>query len=296
MSEFSGQNKELEVLRSKVADVLGVADPKLRKIIIKELFTEEFKDTLPPEFQQAVEGLPVLDNITSTVASEKETPEQKAERLLTHVTRAEFDAFQEYSFVALRSGKGFVSTPKNNGYDSCVLASVNGVLRKNDREDDIVPYPQDFLDRKITSRAAIIPLAVAHIIDPNLILMTSRWSQPTMKWGELFCVVGRKGGRVIIQGGGELHNDTVSRQNSSSFKLVFDSEAPANEYVNWLLTDPKDAYGPVLRRATGSYDEQGNFRQALIPPKEFHDPFSVTPARVVIKDFRHTEPLVFKSK
>lgn len=290
MSELPGQNKELEVLRSEVANVLRTVDANLRKTIIRELFTEEFKDVLSPETQQVLQGLSVFDN-TAPMVSEEETAEQKTERLLRGVVRAEFDSFQEYSFVSLRSGKGFVSTKTNELSDSRIF-DYDG-HRIGDREDDMVPYPQDLIDSKIGARSCLISISVARLIDPELLksnMVDLRNS------GELYCVVGSKGGKVIIQGGGDLHVDRARRPNPSSFKLVFDSVGSADEYINWLVIDPKNAYGFVLRRAMGSYDEQGNFKQALIPPKNFYNPFPTTLARVIVKDYRHDQPVVLKNK
>lgn len=145
------------------------------------------------------------------------------------------------------------------------------------------------------ARSGLIPIAIARLIDQNLV--TDGLEKRLRNERELYCVVGkRKSGEVIMQGGGLLHSDRSGRINSSSFKLVFNSEDDANEYINWLVTDPKDAYGPVLRRAIGRYDEQGKYQQPLIPPEKFHDPFLTNPAQVIIKDYRHTEPVILKSK
>lgn len=296
MSELPGQQEELASLRSKIEEVLADSDPRLRRSLIRELFTREFSGHLSPQFQKVLQNLVNLDTTPANIASENETPEQKVERLLKSVTRAEFDSFQEYSYVSVKSGKGFVSTRNKDEIrrDSGGVYEGYGNYELN-REDDIVPYPKELLDRSMRARPTLIPIAVARLIDPALV--TESWGQPDTKWGELYCVVGRKEGRIIIQGGGDLNVDLSSRKNSSSFKLVFDSDDAANEYINWLIKDPKDAYGPVLRRAIGSYDEQGNFKQALIPPlisfrsgEKFHDPFSVTPKNVLIKDLRSANP------
>ncbi len=87
--------------------------------------------------------------------------------------------------------------------------------------------------------------------------------------------------------------DSAGRVNMSSFKLVFDTSDAANEYTNWLQTSPNDALGTVLRRAIGSYDENGNFKQTLLPstatPKgKFNDPFGWAIKKVVVKDLRAT--------
>lgn len=296
MSELPGP-EELEALRSRVADVLGTADATTRRTIIKELFTEEFANVLSPEMQQAVHAIPVSTAAQPARILEQETPEQKADRLLKNVIRAEFDSFQEYSFVSTRSGKGFVSTTNKDEIkrDSGGVYEGYGNYELT-REDDIVPYPKDLLDRQIRARPSLIPISVARFIDPNLV--TEDWGQFSLKGGELYCVVGRKQGRVIIQGGSKQHTDRANRPNNSSFKIVFASEEAANEYIDWLVNDPKDAYGPMLRRATGSYDEGGNFRQALIPSPEgkWHDPFSVIPKKVMVKDYRTPQPTLLQSK
>lgn len=240
----------------------------------------------------------------TAAVSEQETPEQKAERLLRNVTKAEFDSFQEYSFTAVRSGNGFISVRNKNEIrrDDGGVYEGSGDYELN-REDDIVPYVKDFLDRRMHARSCWVPLSAARLIDPNFV--TERGGELDTKWGELYCIVGKKAGKVVIQGGGKLHSDFAHRPNFSSFKLVFDSDDAANEYINWLVSDPKDAYGPVLKRATGSYDEQGNFRQVLIPPRgevydgreKFYDPFSNIPNSVIIKDWRYKpEPKLYKSE
>ncbi|MBI2196733.1 hypothetical protein HYU45_03965 [Candidatus Daviesbacteria bacterium] len=224
------------------------------------------------------------DSLIQPDKRENEALEEKAERLLRSVTRAEFASFQEYSLVSNRSGKGFVSM-RPQPYVG--------------REYPHNSYPENYQDSDLINsefgkRSWYIPISIARLIDPALV--TERMGQPDTEWGELYCVVGRREGRVIIQGGGKMHPDFAHRPNYSSFKLVFDSEDAANEYISWLVKDPKEAYGPVLRRAIGNYDEQGNFRQALIPPKEFNmgkerfsDPFSVVPNKVLVKDLRTSD-------
>lgn len=109
MSEIPGQKDELASLQSKVEGALDGSDPKLRRTVIKELFAQEFGDHLSPQFQQELQGLAVLDNTSVNLAPKNETVEQKADRLLKSVVRAEFDSFQEYSFVSTLSERGIWS-------------------------------------------------------------------------------------------------------------------------------------------------------------------------------------------
>lgn len=276
MSELTGQKDELTSLQSKIDEVLAGSDPKLRRAVIRGLFTQEFSGRLSPQFQQELQGLAAFDNIPVNAATENETPKERVERLLRNVIRAEFASHQEYSFVSNRSEKGFVSVKA-------------GLVNSSSHPEDY--KASDLVDSKFGARAWYIPDSIARMIDPSL--LTSGLDERLKNEGELYCLVGERGGKIIIQGGGVLHSDFAHRPNYSSFKLVFDSEDAANEYINWLQTDPKDAYGTLLRRVTGSYDEQGNFKEALIPPtggEKFHDPFSVTPQNVLIKDLRTSNP------
>lgn len=232
-----------------------------------------------------------------TEAKEQETAEQKADRLLANVVRSEFESHQEYSFISIKSGKGFVSTRQKNE----IARDRNYGDYDLDREYDIVPIAKDRIEiNRMSSRSTLIPLSIARLIDPNLAPVSTPqnpYPADNLKEGELFCLVGEKDGKIIIQGGGQLHTEFGKRLGSSSYKLVFDNVNAANEYLTWLQTDPKNAYGTVLRRATGQYDEQGNFIKALIPPKGegyggrevFFDPFASPPSKVLIKDLRNPE-------
>ncbi len=183
MTELPGQKLDLETLRSKVTDTLTSVDSQQRRRLIRELFSQEFRNQLSPQLQQELEALAAFDNIPAT-----ETPEQKAERLLTRVSQAEFDSFQEYSYVSTRSIKGFVST-KSDDYDL-------------HRENDIVTYsPQDSIFK---NRSVLIPRSVARIIDPKLVTQYD-FEGGLSNRNALYCLVGKKNGKIIVQGGGQLN-------------------------------------------------------------------------------------------
>lgn len=293
MGQFTGDGRILTVVGSDGRYWVGpdtdqskehLKDAKYTEGTFKPIITADHKFT-DPDLQTWWETyLNPTDSLIQPDKRETEAPEEKAERLLRNVIRAEFASHQEYSFVSNRSGEGFAS------------------IRAQDYTGPLYPhdsYPENYKDSDLMysefeKRSWYIPDSIARIIDPNL--LTSGLGERLKNRNELYCLVGKKNGDIIIQGGGVLHPDFAHRPNYSSFKLVFDSEDAANEYINWLQADPKVAYGSVLRRATGSYDEQGNFRQALIPPKEFNmgkekfsDPFSGGPNKVLIKDLRTTD-------
>lgn len=190
-------------------------------------------------------------NLTTERLSE--TSEEKARRLLGHVSRAEFDSFQEYGFIAAHSEKGFTNTPSKDEY----------VPRK---DDIITPSPVDL--KRFENRSVLILVTTARLIDPDSLEKFGTVKTTNV----LYCAVGEKDGKTIIQGGGRLHRDFLNRQgNVSAFKLVFDDKGVADEYIDWLKKEPSNALNGVLKKAIGEYDEQGKFVQTLLPSPRADD-------------------------
>ena len=269
-----------DVLRSKAFEALAALPRDQRRELIVEQFTSEFGPTLSPGFQEELKSLTgaamLPEQATVEKADQNETPEQKADRLLKSIIRAEFDSFQEYGYISTRSNKGF----------NCIKQNFR--VSDLDREYDIIKYSPNF-SKFSKTRSVLIGLTIAQLIDPALV-----GSDRLKSVGDLLCVIDVINGKTIVQGGGQIHPDQSERQggNPSSFKLVFDTKDAADEYINWLQTSPNIALNTVLKTAIGDYDEQGNFRQTLLPSnpgpdrRSFHDPFLTPIAKVLVKDFR----------
>ncbi len=193
--------------------------------------------------------------VSVTPESNSESPEARAQRLLPHVTKAEFDSFQEYRYVAVKAENGFtVSKVKDTDRDGIKNEDDDLIPRRKHSEslsDNVIYTLKDFLK---------VPSPSSGFGDRD-------------EW-KLFCVAGNKDGKFIIQGGGKIHLDFAGRINASSFKLVFDNTDFGAEFIQWLVENPNQALSAVIERAIGQYTPDGRFERSYFPAEKVGGSFS----------------------
>lgn len=155
------------------------------------------------------------------------------------------------------------------------------------REDDIiVPITEDVEGYRY--RSLVIVRASARSIDPELVA-TKKWeNRLTTEEDHLYCVIGEKDGKTVIQGGSSLGADSASRRNHPScFKVVFDANDTADEYLSWLQEKPYEALNSVFGMVFAQYDQQGKFVKTLFPLEANSSiPYARPVDQVLVKDLR----------
>lgn len=203
-------------------------------------------------------ALATEEHPTEEVVEEKETSDQKAERLLQNVDKAEFASFQEYNYAAQRDGTGFIvnKVKSREGANQTDLVSTN--------------------DYSGWERAS----SIVHALEDEFGVPKSSYNSRSSR--ELFCLVKNINGKVVIQGGGNTHLDFGNRSdNSSAFKLEFNNPDAAEEFLQWMQENPQDSLSHVMERAIGQYTNEGKFQYTLLPQEivantfEFKSPFAM---------------------
>lgn len=98
----------------------------------------------------------------------------------------------------------------------------------------------------------------------------------TLPYGTIVCVSGNKGGKFIIQGGGEIHSSPGTGPHISSFKLEFRDQEQFRNFTSWLQQSPAEALSsmvwtfveqsPELKKAyQENQTKEGKERKVMLP-------------------------------
>lgn len=165
--------------------------------------------------------------------------EVRTSRLTPHITRAEFSSFQEYFYTAIKEN-GELRISEN-------LRFSEGKGR-SDPETDFVRIP---------GSQGFTAVELIHAFEDYFHLPPRRdRNAPSMSYGDLYCIYGEQNGKFIFQGAGVIHRDSSGRQNDSSFKLVFDSQEPLKEFVQWMEESPGGALNAVTKEVHPAVSER----------------------------------------
>lgn len=149
---------------------------------------------------------------------------QRAERILTGASYAEFSLARQYIYVANRNG------------DNLSLSSKQGVPVRVDAmntDTDVFEMPPNNSDRT-----------------NSVVEGMARYSQlPTLEIpsGELIVLYNEANGGFIVQGAGAIHQER-GRSQASSFKLSLASEEQLNDFLGWLKESTGQALGFVSQQ------------------------------------------------
>lgn len=234
-----GDQQQIEAARS----LLNSLDPQSRKKLVGEVFIDEFGKQISPSTRDELSRILEQSTQGRAVAApdivSPQSPEQRADILLQHVDKVEYLAFQMYGFEALKTGNTFIYRRKE-AYD-------------HDEASDPFEYtpgekPHSPSSKIIRACRRLMgfenPREFGNEID-----------------GDLFCVVGEKNGKTIVEGGGRIDFDPFGRVNSNAFQITFSNPEFANTFTQWLQASPNEALHHTLARAIGEYDTNGNFKQ-----------------------------------
>lgn len=257
------QQEAEETLLPSERELRGISEERAVELLslVEEL------DNTPKE-----SGDQLLESQKDSNSTEKHPPRQDAEesseshadRLLNHVKTAEFDSFQQYSYKATKAEKGFQVEKLDARERGRTIES-----------DDLVDF--------VTGRERISGYAphVRHTLE-DLFEAPEASRAPNT----LLCVNGERGGASIIQGAGVIEYDYGGRQNSSCFKIVFDSREALQDLLQWLQKNPNEALAAVLERAIGTYSPAGEFEETLMPTEKSQTQgnMDVSPMGARVKD------------
>lgn len=202
---------------------------------------------------------PISPANTESGTPSPETVEQKAERLLRHVGKAEISAFQEGSAVAIRDGSVVkVEEYGDEGREYEENDLFDRSPAKTSRKKVIVGFGE-YADVQTSSVLINTQGAVESILsqhgqavyyDQGGLIMPPR--------NELFSLVSQREGKLIVQGGGQIHLDSQgSRPNISSYKFVFNDGTAGKEFLAWLELNPREALYQMLHESLDKYNRDG---------------------------------------
>lgn len=181
-----------------------------------------------------------------------ETEIAKTECLLEHIIKTEVDSFQEYGYISVKSGKGFTATRGNH---------LGHQYPQETRSDDLVNSDKY---KGMMSRASSVTSAFEDEFGLKEGVGLNSLNE-SRREKTLFCLIGTKGSDVIVQGAGKIHPDMVGRPCSTGFKVVFDSQDPANEFLEWLKENPNKALSSIFEKTTATYSSDGVLAEPLLP-------------------------------
>lgn len=196
------------------------------------------------------------------------TPEQKADGILEHVEEVEFISFQEYAYRARKiDGKMVV---RELAWEDRQEGSPNDILDYNNPKFSYTEGAPRYVD--LLKNTFGLPLSQRHFYD-------TLW--------HLFCVVGEKNGKTVVQGGGVIHEEgfpSSHRPTYSSFRIVGGNREGIEKFIDWLQENPNVALKYMLTRGVPEHDTQGNIKGTAI--KYAKDPFNFPIRRLLLADLR----------
>ncbi len=207
----------------------------------------------------------------------EESTEEHAQRLISHVERAEFGSFQEYELLAKKSENGFE-------------VQYVGPERSGRRRLE----PDDLLNTTQLKDLSARPSSVSSALEDFFGFSRKNYGiQQRMSVGTYLVVTGERDGKFIVQGGGRIHPDFAYRPgNYSSFKVVFDNREAMTDFVDWLKVKPNEALKSVFEPVMSRYDNDGHPVESLFPGGKFHNPFAYPIEDIRIRDLGKIEDAI----